>query len=320
MNCKRWRILAAEQKPVAWPPKTKAAWERHLARCRACAEAAAWDRVLSARLGQEPPLQAPPGFNRAVWARLAASEAGPQKAWRQWLPAAAGAMAVATAAVAVVLVTSRVLQHVPAPEVVIPQQAQAAPVRLRTAQTPVPNETEEPETEIASQPALQTVAAAPRLVQPLVAAAQETPVSTPAGPIARALALLSRPGKSALPVRPAPENRVLQAAGVSETGAAANQAQAQKGVQLFHNRLNLNHAEQARLEWTQPDSGHVTIKVFSREGKLVKRLLEAEVPAGAQTIEWDGRNEAGNSVASGIYLLVFQGNSGTQNFKIMVIK
>jgi len=41
-------------------------------------------------------------------------------------------------------------------------------------------------------------------------------------------------------------------------------------------------------------------------GQLVRTLYSGEMPAGRFSIEWNGTNEAGERVASGVYLAVFK--------------
>jgi flagellar hook assembly protein FlgD len=62
------------------------------------------------------------------------------------------------------------------------------------------------------------------------------------------------------------------------------------------------------------------MKIFSREGKLVKTILENNLSSGSYVFEWNGTSKSGNKVASGIYLLVIRGALGEQRFKLVVIK
>ena len=47
---------------------------------------------------------------------------------------------------------------------------------------------------------------------------------------------------------------------------------------------------------------NLTIEVFSVSGALVRRLEEGLRAAGPYALEWDGRDEMGRAVASGVYL------------------
>ena len=51
---------------------------------------------------------------------------------------------------------------------------------------------------------------------------------------------------------------------------------------------------------TMSDEG-VTIRVFDARGQLVRTLLDAANAQVAQTVTWDGRNDAGFAMGSGVY-------------------
>ena len=62
-----------------------------------------------------------------------------------------------------------------------------------------------------------------------------------------------------------------------------------------------------------PQSAVVTLEVYTILGRLVTRLLDARrLDAGLhQDISWDGRNGLGETVISGVYLMVLKMNSGS---------
>ncbi len=45
----------------------------------------------------------------------------------------------------------------------------------------------------------------------------------------------------------------------------------------------------------------MTLKVFNVRGELVKTLIDGPVAAGAGSIDWDGSNNSGAKVPSGVY-------------------
>jgi subtilisin family serine protease len=49
-------------------------------------------------------------------------------------------------------------------------------------------------------------------------------------------------------------------------------------------------------------AGKVTLRVFCAQGRLVRTLVDQVLPAGTYRARWDGRNDAGGSIASGVYL------------------
>lgn len=57
-----------------------------------------------------------------------------------------------------------------------------------------------------------------------------------------------------------------------------------------------------RIRFALPAAGLVRLDVFDVSGRLVERLLETHLPAGANEVTWDGRDARGRSVPSGVYL------------------
>jgi len=70
------------------------------------------------------------------------------------------------------------------------------------------------------------------------------------------------------------------------------------------------------VSFALPEAGSVTLKVYSETGQLVATLAEAEMNVGRYAISWDGRNQTGATVASGVYFyrLVARKASGEAAF------
>jgi len=56
-----------------------------------------------------------------------------------------------------------------------------------------------------------------------------------------------------------------------------------------------------KIEYSLPLSGHVSIKIYNLKGEMVRTLVDANQDAGAHVAVWDGTNDHGASVASGVY-------------------
>lgn len=56
------------------------------------------------------------------------------------------------------------------------------------------------------------------------------------------------------------------------------------------------------LRFAVPRPGHVRLSIFDVAGRLVRTLVNESRPAGQHSVSWEGRDEAGRSVASGVYL------------------
>lgn len=50
-------------------------------------------------------------------------------------------------------------------------------------------------------------------------------------------------------------------------------------------------------------AGPARLAVFDVQGRLVRGLLDGETSAGERVMTWDGRDDGGSPVASGLYLV-----------------
>ncbi|MDE0682420.1 MAG: T9SS type A sorting domain-containing protein [Candidatus Poribacteria bacterium] len=73
------------------------------------------------------------------------------------------------------------------------------------------------------------------------------------------------------------------------------------------------------------DESDVTIQIYSSTGQLVRRLSPGRLPAGdyssqAQAVYWDGRNQIGESVSSGVYLYTIHAGDFSATRKMLIQK
>jgi flagellar hook assembly protein FlgD len=66
------------------------------------------------------------------------------------------------------------------------------------------------------------------------------------------------------------------------------------------------------IKYALPEAGLVRLQIYDVLGREVRMLVHARHGAGRYVVQWDGRNEAGESVAAGTYLyrLALQPESG----------
>jgi len=73
------------------------------------------------------------------------------------------------------------------------------------------------------------------------------------------------------------------------------------GVALAQNFPNpFNPSTSIRFQ--VPDPASVTLEILDLRGRRVRELLEGPLAAGYHTVPWDGTDDAGVAVASGVYL------------------
>jgi hypothetical protein len=75
------------------------------------------------------------------------------------------------------------------------------------------------------------------------------------------------------------------------------------------------------LRFRTVEAGDVTVRVFDARGQLVRTLLRQWLPGGEHETRWDGRDEGGAGVASGLYFAQLTTAHGSpQTLKLMVMK
>lgn len=92
------------------------------------------------------------------------------------------------------------------------------------------------------------------------------------------------------------------------------------GVRAFNNIFNPAKGQLTTVKYETQGAGRLQVQLFTRSGRHVLTLLDVDHPGGKGSIDWNGRNLAGNTVASGIYLLHVQGPGLSQTKKIIVVK
>lgn len=55
-----------------------------------------------------------------------------------------------------------------------------------------------------------------------------------------------------------------------------------------------------------PYPEQVQLFVYNRQGQLIRRLVDAEMPAGNHKVVWDASDQSGNQVSSGLYFYFFK--------------
>ncbi len=64
---------------------------------------------------------------------------------------------------------------------------------------------------------------------------------------------------------------------------------------------------------------HVSIWVFDTRGRLIRKLVDEEKESGSYSVEWNGRDDPGRSVSSGVYLYVMKIGETIENRRKMIL-
>ena len=73
-----------------------------------------------------------------------------------------------------------------------------------------------------------------------------------------------------------------------------------KAVHLFQNQPN-PFSPETSIAFDLPKAGPVELVIYGVNGRLIRRLVKDTRAAGRHTASWDGRDDAGEKVGSGIY-------------------
>ncbi len=65
---------------------------------------------------------------------------------------------------------------------------------------------------------------------------------------------------------------------------------------------------------------HIYLKIYNARGQLVRTIASGLFSAGRHTLEWDGKNEGGAALASGVYFCCLTADSKSYTQKILLLK
>jgi hypothetical protein len=77
---------------------------------------------------------------------------------------------------------------------------------------------------------------------------------------------------------------------------------------------------ETQINFTVPNFAPVKIEVFNVLGQKIKTLVNGEYQAGQYRVVWDGTDQNGEKVSSGIYMYRLQVDSQTESRKMILAK
>jgi hypothetical protein len=75
-----------------------------------------------------------------------------------------------------------------------------------------------------------------------------------------------------------------------------------------------------RISFALPHSGGAKLAIYDTRGRLVRVLADGPQPEGRREFHWDGRDERGNSVSSGVYFCRLDFGKTTLSRKMVLIR
>ncbi len=74
------------------------------------------------------------------------------------------------------------------------------------------------------------------------------------------------------------------------------------------------------LKFTLDSEARVDISIYNVKGERVKQLVSREYSLGDHTVVWEGKNENGRSVASGVYFARMSTGSIAQTQRLVLVQ
>ncbi len=75
-----------------------------------------------------------------------------------------------------------------------------------------------------------------------------------------------------------------------------------------------------RISFSLATESDVTIKVYNIRGQLVRRLLSERLGDGEHRVIWNGKDDQGNNVSSGLYFYILQAGNYSASSKMLLLK
>jgi hypothetical protein len=66
------------------------------------------------------------------------------------------------------------------------------------------------------------------------------------------------------------------------------------------------------------DAGNVSLEIYDIEGRLIKTLIDDQRQQGPHQLEWDAKDQNGNKVSTGLYLLQVDAGNKSEIKKLLV--
>jgi hypothetical protein len=74
------------------------------------------------------------------------------------------------------------------------------------------------------------------------------------------------------------------------------------------------------IDFSIPNSAKISLVVYNALGQKVRTLIDGSVQAGAHSVQWNGRNDLGQMLSSGIYFYTLTSDANTMTKKMVLVK
>jgi hypothetical protein len=123
-------------------------------------------------------------------------------------------------------------------------------------------------------------------------------------------------------VGPAVYTEVEFAVMICPTGSAVEGEEGSSTPKSFELRQNypnpFNNQTLIRFDLRRPEE--VSLTIYNILGQKVRTLVEGRMSAGSQTVGWDGKDEKGNDLSSGVYFYRLKAGQLTETKRLVLLK
>jgi hypothetical protein len=89
---------------------------------------------------------------------------------------------------------------------------------------------------------------------------------------------------------------------------------------LGANQFNSQSDPPLRVDYWDTEGGNIQVGVYNVADVKIRTLANTSLPMGAYSLNWDGRDDRGEMVASGLYLVVVIEPKRIEIKKVLVVK
>jgi hypothetical protein len=114
--------------------------------------------------------------------------------------------------------------------------------------------------------------------------------------------------------------RMLQEFGISESDDQTNQSTETLGKNLSIRSYPNPFNPETNIEYNLKSSSQVSITIYDIQGKQIRLLSNDYRQTGTYTIKWNGLNESGIQVPSGVYFVRISAGDETLNHRVVMMK
>ncbi len=91
-------------------------------------------------------------------------------------------------------------------------------------------------------------------------------------------------------------------------------------VKVYHGVFKPGQNEKTNISFNTAAPVSITVTVYNNVGRKVKELYHGASSTGLNLIQWDGRDEGGTKVSSGVYTIKIEGGGINQSKRVVVVR